>query len=86
MKDKLDDQVTVYMNTDGFYNISKAVGNSFKSDTQVKMKYADFLSRMNSNDVGVTMKESGAYDKLKEDIGNPSFMKNIMEPIGADII
>lgn len=69
MKDKLQDQVNVYLDMDSDINIGEGSGNSFKPNSQTKMKYNEFLDKMSTNSVGVTMKDSLANEHpLRKDI------------------
>jgi hypothetical protein len=38
--------------------VGVASGNSFKKDSITKMKYTDFLEKMNENTLGVALKDS----------------------------
>jgi hypothetical protein len=87
LKEKLKDQVTVYVNMDTDINIGVASGHSFRKDSITKMKYEDFLQKMNENTLGVALKDSSAInDYLKDDISNPEFMKEIANFSGIELI
>ena len=65
LTEKLDEQITAYVNYNDFYNLTIGQGNSLKEGTQSKFRYTDFLERMYIKEVGFTMKESESYEKLK---------------------
>lgn len=52
------------------------------------MKYIDFLAKMSDHSKGITLKDSSSkvYDTLKEDIINPSFISDLMEPYKIEIM
>lgn len=79
--------MNVYIDMDSEVNIGEGSGNSFKPSTATKMKYSEFLDKMSSNSIGVTMKDShSAYNTLKYDIVSPEFFSEISDLAGADII
>lgn len=87
LKDKLSDQVTVYVDLDSDINIGVASGNSFKPNTMTKMKYSEFLEKMNENSIGVAMRDNNtAFLALSSDISNPPFMQDISEPVSIELI
>lgn len=47
LKEKLNEQVSVFVTNDHF-NLTTAEGESFKQKHETKMKYSDFLKRMNT--------------------------------------
>lgn len=55
-----------------------SAGNSFKRNTLTKMKYSDFLSKMNARTVTVAIKDDNEYIKnaLMNEIAEPSFISD----------
>lgn len=87
LKEKLDDQVTVYIDLDSDINVGMASGDSFKKGYQTKMPYAEFLEKMNTNSVGVAMKDEEVVNRtLMQDISNPDFMNDIADPLSIELI
>lgn len=82
-----DQQLSVFVDLDGG-DEDMVLGNSFKSDKRVLMKYSEFLSKMSQNAQGVALKESDSktFDKLREDIKNPNFLQDIMDFYKIEII
>lgn len=84
LKEKFDkQQIAVYVDmeqNDGYY-FSRLALDSFKEDKMTLMRYDEFLNKMSKNAYGVTMKEADArtYDKLKEDVVNPTFLQDISD-------
>lgn len=68
LKDKLKNQVTAYIDMDSEINVAVASGNSFRSEAVTKLKYQKFLEKMNSNPVGVVMKENQDIKNFIKDI------------------
>lgn len=87
LQEQLDEQVTVYIDIDSDINIGVASGNSFKNDFITKMPYTEFLDKMNTNSIGVAMKDSDIVNKkLLKDISNPDFMNDIADPESIELI
>ena len=79
--------MTVYVDLDSDINIGVASGNSFKPNTMTKMKYSEFLEKMNENSIGVAMRDNNtAFLALSSDISNPPFMQDISEPVSIELI
>jgi len=68
----------VYIDMDA--HLSTGQGNSFKKNTNIKIKYQEFLDKMNINTVGIAMKDSAkAGQALKGDIIEPKFFKDLSD-------
>lgn len=50
--------MTVYVDLDSDINVGLGSGDSFKNGTATKMKYSEFLEKMNSYALGVVMKDT----------------------------
>ena len=79
--------MTVYIDLDSDLNVSVGAGDSFKNGFQTKMSYPEFLEKMNTNSIGVAMKEDEVVTKkLMKDVANPDFMNDIADPVGMELI
>ncbi|CDW72026.1 UNKNOWN [Stylonychia lemnae] len=79
LKEKLNDmQVEVFldMEYDQDQSMSLSSGDSFRQSTKTKMKYSDFLKKMNDQSVSVSLKDGhqGIYNSLIEEIALPTFI------------
>lgn len=58
-----------------------SAGNSFNPQSLTKMRYSEFLNKMTTNSVPMTLKDSNQYvtKALKDEILSPSFIQEFSD-------
>lgn len=76
------------MEYDQDQSLSLSSGDSFKGNTKTKMKYSDFLKKMNDESLSVTLKDGHQYifNALIDEISQPQFNAEFNEMESIEII